>query len=101
MRVRFTLHALAQLDRIFAYINERNPPAARIIKARILTKISRLAKYPHSATATSTEGVRMLAIGRYPYLVLYTVREALSEVWIIDIRHAKQERPETTARQQE
>lgn len=93
MKVRFTVRALAQLDRIFSYINERNPPAAHIVKARILTKISRLAKYPRSAAATSREGIRMLAIGRYPYLVLYTVRDALGEVWIIGVRHAKRDRP--------
>ena len=35
MKIRYTRKALAQLDRIYLYIEARNPSAAKRVKARI------------------------------------------------------------------
>ena len=46
MKVRYTLDALEHLDAIGAYIEARNPEAARRVIARIRAAADRLSEFP-------------------------------------------------------
>jgi plasmid stabilization system protein ParE len=60
MRVRYTGQAFAEREAIFAYIDERNPSAARAVKAFIERSVERLTAFPLSAPVTDEPGVREL-----------------------------------------
>ena len=85
MRVRYTLRAQADLDAIFAYLDQRSPAAALSVKALIERRIATLADFPLAAPATDDPGVRELTIVRYSYKVYYEVSG--EEIWILHIRH--------------
>ena len=47
MKVRYTLEALGHMDVIYAYIEARNPEAARRVIQRIRAAAERLSEFPH------------------------------------------------------
>jgi addiction module RelE/StbE family toxin len=87
MRVSYSPRALAQLERIFADIAAENPIAAAAVVDRIEELVSLLSEHPHIGRPTSKEGVRILSVGRYPYLVFYRVLEEKDEIRILRVRH--------------
>ena len=84
MKVRYTETALIEVDHIFAYISERNRSAATRVVARIERAIEDLGQFPKAAQETGETGVRRKVVGRYPYIIFYTV-EAV-EVVILHVR---------------
>jgi len=88
VRVRYTKRALAHLDEIFAYIARDNPAAARSVVERIQSVVLVLAEQPYIGRTTVSEGVRVLPITPYPYLLFYSVNPASQEVRILRVRHA-------------
>lgn len=92
MRVRFTPFSLAELDAIFAYINERNPTGAKRVKQRILRAIDLLRDFPRIGSSTDHAGVRVMVAHPYPYLIFYRIAEDQGEVWILSIRHGARQR---------
>ncbi len=93
MKVRYSPRALAQLEEIHAYIGARNPRAAIAVTARIQELCERLGEFPGIGTATDQEGVRVLPVVRYPYLIFYKILDEADEVRILRIRHGAR-RPE-------
>ncbi len=91
-KVRYTPRALGDLDAIFKYIAEQNPRAARAVKSRIRERIQSLARFPASGPETAAPGLRMLAVGRYPYLIFYEIDDGAKHVAIVHIRHASRDR---------
>jgi toxin ParE1/3/4 len=91
-KVRYTPQALGDLDAIFEYIAPHNPRAAKAVKARIKERIQSLALFPASGPETAEPGLRMLTIGRYPYLVFYEIDDGAKHVAIVHIRHASRDR---------
>lgn len=91
MKIRWRPTALAQLDAIFTYIEERNPDAAHRVKKTIMRSIERLAEFPYSSRASEVPGIRELPIVRYPYIVFYAVDDAAQEVYILRVRHTSQD----------
>lgn len=89
MKVRYTPRAFADREEIFAYLDERNPNAAREVKAFIKRRIANLAENPRRSTAIKELGVHAHWLGRYPYIIYY--RAVGDEVWIVHIRHAARE----------
>jgi toxin ParE1/3/4 len=85
MKVRYTLRALADLDTIYTYLDQRAPVAARSVKQLIERRIASLGDFPFAAPETDQPNVRELTLVRYPYKVYYEVHGG--EVWIIHIRH--------------
>ena len=53
MRLRYTLRAAAELDKVLAYIAERSPQGGRRVQARIRVVINLLLRYPHAGQLTS------------------------------------------------
>jgi toxin ParE1/3/4 len=85
MKVAYTQTALAEVEQIFAYVARRNPPAARRVVARIEQVIARIGEFPQIGHEADEAGIRLMPVGRFPYLVFYTVAD---EVTIVHVRHA-------------
>jgi plasmid stabilization system protein ParE len=86
MRVRYTPRAFADREVIFTYLDERNPRAAREVKAYIKKRVADLGSLSRRAPVVPGLDVHALWLGRYPYIVYYRVGP--EEVSIIHIRHA-------------
>ncbi len=91
MNVRYTLTALAEIDEILAYVRERNPAAAAAIGQQIERVVAWLTESPRMGYRIDETSLRMLPVGRYPYLIFYTVED--DEVVIRNVRHAARRRP--------
>jgi toxin ParE1/3/4 len=86
MRVRYTPRAFADREAIFAYLDSRNPRAAREVKAFIKKRVADLREFPRRSKLIKELNVHALWLGRYPYIVYYRV--GANEVSIVHIRHA-------------
>ena len=86
MRVRYTPRAFADREEIFAYLDQRNPRAAREVKAFIKQRIASLGENPGRSRLIRELGVHAHWLGRYPYIIYHRVMG--DEVRIIHIRHA-------------
>jgi len=89
MRVRYTPRAFGDRETIFAYLDSRNPRAAREVKAYIKKRILELGSLSRRSPVVPGLGVHALWLGRYPHIVYYRV--GADEVSIIHIRHAARE----------
>jgi toxin ParE1/3/4 len=86
MRVRYTPRARADLVAILDYIDQRNPRGARNVKRALQRVIELIGEYPHVGRLCREQQVRVIPVGRYPYLVYWTIEEG--HVWLVHIRHA-------------
>jgi plasmid stabilization system protein ParE len=91
MKVRYTATAAVELDQILAYLAERNRSAAAALALRIETTISGLVEFPEMAQMTDEPGTRRMPVGRYPFLIFYTVEG--DELVILHIRHTARRPP--------
>lgn len=84
MRIRFTVEAIHDLDRLRAFVEAKNPHAARRIAAELLDGIGNLARFPEMGLpvrrAPDPELMRDLFVGTY------TVRYLRGENSIIVLR---------------
>jgi toxin ParE1/3/4 len=85
MRVRLTLRATHDLSTILDYINERSAPGARNVKRAIHRTLELVGEHPQVGRVLGETGIRILRVGRYPYLIYWTIES--DEVRIIHIRH--------------
>jgi toxin ParE1/3/4 len=85
MKVRYTLRAFAERERIFEYLDARNPKAARAIVGLIKQRIEQLGDQPYKGRGTNRPGIYMLWITPYRYRVFYRIDD--DEVVVIHIRH--------------
>ncbi len=86
MKVRYTPRAFSDREAIFAYLDQRNPRAAKEVKAYIKKRILELGELSRRSPLIPELAVHALWLGRYPYIVYYRVGR--DEVSIIHIRHA-------------
>jgi plasmid stabilization system protein ParE len=91
MKVRYTDTAAVELDRILAYIANRNRAAGVALAFRIERTISSLVEFPEMAQMTDEPGIRRMPVGRYPFLIFYTVEA--DELVILHIRHTARRLP--------
>jgi plasmid stabilization system protein ParE len=97
MRVRYTPRALADLAAILAYIRERHPAGARSVREALEKTVRFIAEYPHVGRRSGEQDTRVVAIGRYPYLIYWGIEAG--ELVILHIRHAaRRPWPETDDR---
>ncbi len=87
MKVRYRARALADLDDIFRFLNERSPTGAGNVLRALAEAIDSVAEHPLASPRTSDPDVRVKILGRYRYKIFYSVvGDELVE--IIHIRHA-------------
>jgi len=91
MRVRYTVPAQADLDKIYTYISGNNPFAAERIKRQIRVDAELLGELPFIARETDVPGIRVRKVRRYPYLIFYAVVE--NEGRILHVRHGARRWP--------
>jgi toxin ParE1/3/4 len=91
MKVRYTETALREVDGIFAYIADYNVVAAAAVVERVDELVEQLSEFPYLAQETDIAGVRKFPLGRFPYVVYYTVQQ--DEVIILHIRHGARRPP--------
>jgi toxin ParE1/3/4 len=92
MKLRFTPRAVANIEDIADYIRNRNPAAARHVRAAIYDSLQNLILFPYVGRLQKTPGVRKLLTRKYVYLVYYTVDEAAEEIVILNIKHPARRR---------
>ena len=87
MRVVYGARALADVIDIAAYLKARSPAGARAVELRIRRTIALLAEFPSAGQALEQRPqVRIMPLGRYPYLIFYTLSG--EELTVLHIRHA-------------
>lgn len=90
MRIRYTAEAIHDLERLRAFVESKNPHAARRIAAELLDGIENLAVFPDMGLpvrrAPNPKLIRDLFVGNY------TIRYLREEVSIIILRiwHGKE-----------
>ncbi len=91
MKARFTRRALADISRVFAYLDERSPAGAANVKRALKRTIDTIETFPVGGQASGWKSLRERPVGPYPYIVYWAVEG--DEIWIVHIRHAARRRP--------
>jgi toxin ParE1/3/4 len=71
--VRYTRRAQDDLMKILKYLDERSPRGAQNVKNAIKHTIDTIAQNPSIGHPTGRGATRGAPVGRYPYLVYWTV----------------------------
>jgi addiction module RelE/StbE family toxin len=86
MNVTWSPEAIADLGEIADYLKARSPRGAAAVGERIEEVVSLLAQHPGIGRVLEQRpSVRVMPLGRYPYLVFYEV--VGNELQILHIRH--------------
>jgi plasmid stabilization system protein ParE len=85
MNVRYTPRARNDLSTILSYIEQNSPQGARNVARAVSKTIQLIAEFPQSGRLVGEQGTRVLPVGRYPYLIYWSVKGG--EAWILHIRH--------------
>jgi toxin ParE1/3/4 len=85
VKIRYTPRARNDVRTILTYINQRSPQGARNVARALHKTIELIEQFPQSGRLAGEQGARILPVGRYPYLVYWSVED--EEAWIVHIRH--------------
>jgi toxin ParE1/3/4 len=85
MKVRYTPRARDDLSAILAYIESRSPQGARNVTRTMYKTIELVGQFPQSGRLAGEQGTRVLPVGRYPYLIYWSLQG--DEAWIVHVRH--------------
>jgi toxin ParE1/3/4 len=85
MRLRYRAQALADIDAIHRYLDERSPSGARSVLRAIYASIHLIAEHPTSYQRTDDPDIRVHIVQRYRYKIFYSV--TADAVEIIHVRH--------------
>jgi toxin ParE1/3/4 len=88
MKLRWLSPALANLDRVYEYIAQENPKAARFVFTRIQATTQKLKRFPNAGRVGQVAGTRELVVPNLPYVIVYRVTE--TEVQILRVWHTSQ-----------
>jgi toxin ParE1/3/4 len=86
MNIRYRARALADIDEIYQFLNERSPTGAQNVVRALVQAIGEVADHPLASPRTSDPDIRVKILGRYRYKIFYSV--AAEFVEIIHVRHA-------------
>jgi toxin ParE1/3/4 len=74
MKVVYTDEALDDLDAIANWLIVHYPAVAPAVERRIRSILAHIARWPESSRRSAKRpGVRVVALGRYPYKIFYRV----------------------------
>jgi len=88
MKVRWLRQALFHLDRVYDYIAEDNPKAAKLVFRRIHEPARKLERFLNVGRSGQVPGTRELVVANLPYIIVYRITEA--EVQILRVLHVRQ-----------
>jgi plasmid stabilization system protein ParE len=91
MRLHYTTEALAHLEAINDFLTQRNPAAARRMTAEIQAAARRLCQFPQMGREEEAGGIRVWAVQRSPYLIVYEADHTRGEVIIVGVFHGAQD----------
>ena len=91
MRVIISNTAKGEIARQIAYIQARNPEAARTQRARISQAVALLRDTPKLGRPGRVAGTRELVIAGTPFLLIYTIGDNRLE--ILHVKHGRQQWP--------
>lgn len=86
MIVRYRAQALADIDEIFGYLEERSPSGARNVLRAIYAGIHLIAEQPLGSPRTDDPNVRVKIVRRYRYKIFYSVPDE-ETIEILHVRH--------------
>lgn len=85
MRLRFTPRAQKDIEKIYAYLNQRSPSGAYNVLVAIYAATGYVADRPKASPLTDSPNVRVKVLRRYHYKIFYHVIGETVE--IVHIRH--------------
>jgi plasmid stabilization system protein ParE len=90
-QIIYSTRALADIERAFGFLADRDPPSAAKAAAAIRHAVEALAEHPLIGRSV-TGGLRELVIsfGRTGYVALYWFFPERAEIWILGIRHQRE-----------
>ena len=80
MKVRYRALALADLDHIFSYLNDRNPIAAEDVTKAIYAAIEFIGEHPLGAPPTSDPTIHIKVVRKYGYKKIHLRRIAICQI---------------------
>lgn len=92
MKLRYAPRATADLAAIADYLKQRSPQGAKRVRIAILRTLQNLVLFPLMDRRQTVATVRKIGVRKYPYLIYYTVDDAVEEITILAIQHAARER---------
>ncbi|CAJ0863535.1 hypothetical protein AMST5_01589 [freshwater sediment metagenome] len=91
MKARFTRRAVADIERVFTYLDERSPAGAISVKRALKRSIETIEAFSMGGRLSGWKEFRERPVSPYPYIVYWAVEG--DGVWIIHIRHAARRPP--------
>jgi len=93
MKLRYTPRARLDLAELHDHIAQENPQIARRVVSLIRKEAEKILLNPGIGRSGRVEGTRELVIGRYPFIVTYTV--AVNEIQVLAVVHTSRLWPES------
>jgi plasmid stabilization system protein ParE len=84
--IRYAEGALADLEAILAYLNEKSPRGGRNVMRSIQKTANLIGEFPQRGRLAGEGNVRVARAGRYPYLIYWDAEG--DDATIVHIRHA-------------
>jgi len=93
MNLRYTSRARRQLNHIYAYIEERNPAAAKRVISRIRYSADLLLDFPLIGRRGLVPGTHELVVATTSYLIVYRLStDDQNTIELLGIYHGAQDR---------
>jgi plasmid stabilization system protein ParE len=90
VKLHYSSRATRDLAEIAEYLTARSPKGALSVERRIRKTIDLISEFPGAGRSLDQRpAVRVIPLGRYPYLVFYALRD--DEVVIPHVRHGARE----------
>ena len=86
MKIVLTEQAQNDQDDIYDYIRERSARGAFKVVTAVERTFRLISEHPEIGEATDREGIRAIAVPRFPYWVFYRI--GVDSVEVVHIRHA-------------
>lgn len=89
-RIIYTAAFVDDFDRVFSFLHEKNPLAARKLAGLLSEKLELLASIPQAFTFLGEYRVYFLEFGSSGYAILYDYDQDADSLLLLRIRHQKE-----------